>query len=67
MTRDPLEFMEGEGAREGQNIPERFRLEKRQNLWRNAEGRGQIESGMFSGGSDTIPGHVPVQETQLRS
>jgi len=30
-------------------------------------GKGPIESGMFSDRSDTIPGHVPVQETQLRS
>jgi len=26
-----------------------------------------IEIGMFSGGSDTIPGHVPVQGTRLKS
>jgi len=30
-------------------------------------GKEPIESGMFSDGSDTIPVHVPVQETQLRS
>jgi len=40
--------------------------------WRNIEavdrlGKGPIESGMFSDGNDTIPGHVPVQGTQLRS
>jgi len=28
MTRDPLEFTGGEGAGEGPNIPEGFRLEK---------------------------------------
>jgi len=30
-------------------------------------GKGLIESGMSSDGSDTIPGHVPKQGTQLRS
>jgi len=30
-------------------------------------GKGPIESGMFSDGSDTIPGHVPVQGTQLEA
>jgi len=29
-------------------------------------GRGPIENGMFSGGSDTISGHAPLRETQLR-
>jgi len=29
-------------------------------------GKGPIESGMFSAGRDTIPGHVPVQGTELR-
>jgi len=29
--------------------------------------KGPIESGMLSDGSDTIPGHVPVQGTLLRS
>jgi len=27
-------------------------------------GKGPIENGTFSNGSDTIPGHVPVQGTQ---
>jgi len=31
----------------------------------NQLGKGPIESGMFSDGSDTIPVHVPVQGTQL--
>jgi len=30
-------------------------------------GKEPIESGMFSDGSDTIVGHLPVQRTQLRS
>jgi len=29
--------------------------------------KGPIESGMFSDGSDTIPGQVPVQDTFLKS
>jgi len=33
----------------------------------NRLGKGPIESAMLSGGSDTIPGHVPVQRTQLRN
>jgi len=45
-------------------------LEKR--LGREKEGKarlgvkGPLESGKFSDGSDTIPGNVPVQGTQLR-
>jgi len=65
MTKDPLEFTGKEGSGDAPNIPEGFRLEKRQDIWRNAVGRGQIESGMSSGGSDTIPGHVPVQGSQM--
>jgi len=34
---------------------------------RKAGEQGLIECGMSSGGSDTIPGHVPVQGTQLKS
>jgi len=30
-------------------------------------GKGPIESGIILDESDTIPGHIPVQETQLKS
>jgi len=63
----------GEGAGKIPNIPERSRLEKRWGRGEKDEGRpnppgkGPIESDMISDGSDTIPGHAPVQRTQPRS
>jgi len=67
-TGDPPEAQShtrGEGVGKVLNIPEGPWPEKR---WgRGEEGQGQTESGMFSGGSDTIPGLAPAQGTQPRS
>jgi len=62
MTRDPLE------AWSYKRESERTQIFLKDFGWRNTTGnryaKGPIESGMFSDGSDTIPGHVPVQGTQ---
>jgi len=56
------------------NIPEGFWMEKRWGRGENGKGptespvrKWPIESDMILDASDTIPGHVPVQRTQLRS
>jgi len=48
-------------------IGETLGVERREGPTGNWFGKGPIESGMILDGSDTIPGNVPVQGTQLIS
>jgi len=75
LTGDPLE-----GATREERESERSQISQKDIDWRNAVvverrvrttgnrlEKGPIESGMILDESATIPGHVPVQETQLKS
>jgi len=67
MTGNPLDawsYTGGERVGKVTNIPERLWLEKR---WDRGGGEGPIKGSMLSDESDIIPGHVPVQGTQMRS
>jgi len=61
-----LSYTGGEGVGKVLNISEGLWLETPGPIGSRL-GKVPIESGMFSDGSDTILGHVPVQGTPLRS
>jgi len=54
--------MRGEGV-----VGEILGLRRRVRADWESVGKGPIESDMILDGSDTFPGHAPVQRTQLRS
>jgi len=72
--RKNSELHERRGSQKGSKYPRRTLVGETSEPWRGGQGpvesqlgKWPIESGMLSVGSDTIPGHVPVQGTQLRS
>jgi len=60
-----LELHGRRGSRRDPKYPRRVLVGETLGPWRG--GKGPIESGMLSDGSDTISGHVPVQGTQLEA
>jgi len=62
------------GRRKDPKYPRRTLVEETMGSWRGGQGptgnrlgKGPIESDMILDGSDIIPGHVPVQGSQLRN